>query len=139
MIFEETVVLTRPFDEALDAVKAAFASVGFGTLTEIDMQKTLKSKIDKDLEGYTIIGACNPKLAARALDVDRQIGVLLPCNVVVRQVGENVVVEVMDPGLMASITGNDDVVPIAAEARQLVNTALETLMATPVLSTEAPG
>jgi uncharacterized protein (DUF302 family) len=110
-------------------VKAAFGAVGFGTLTEIDMQNTLKVKIDKDIDRHVIIGVCNPNLASRALEAEPQIGVLLPCNVVVRQSGDDVIVEAMDPGLMASMTGNDDMAPIAAEARTLVNNALGRLTA----------
>lgn len=129
MIFEETVILSKPFIEAVDDVKAAFAAVGFGTLTEIDMQATLKAKIDHDIEPHVIIGACNPTLASRALQADPQIGVLLPCNVVIRQSGADVIVEAMDPGLMATITGNDDITSIATEARTLVNVALSQLTA----------
>lgn len=129
MVFEETVILSTPFAEAVDDVKAAFAAVGFGTLTEIDMQATLKAKIGADLDPHVIIGACNPMLANRALQADPQIGVLLPCNVVVRQAGDDVIVEAMDPGLMASISGNEDISPIADEARILVNDALDRLTA----------
>ena len=129
MIFEETVVMSKPFDEALEQVKAAFAAEGFGTLTEIDMQATLKQKLDKDMGRYVIVGACNPHLASRALDAIPQIGVLLPCNVVVRESDGDVVVEAMDPGLMGSITGNDQVVTIADEARGLINNALGRLNA----------
>lgn len=98
----ETVVLSRPFDEVLAAVKAAFAAEGFGTLTEIDLQATLKTKVNKSMDRYTIVGACNPELASRAIDVTPQIGVLLPCNVVVREADGDVVVEPMGPGLLAS-------------------------------------
>lgn len=124
MIYEETVVLSQPFDEALDQVKAAFAAEGFGTLTEIDMQAALKEKIGKEIDRYVIVGACNPNLAGRALDAEPQIGVLLPCNVVVRQHDGDVIVEAMDPGLMATMTGNSQVAPIADEARTLINNAL---------------
>jgi uncharacterized protein (DUF302 family) len=127
MIYEEVVVLSTPFDESLAKVKEAFAAEGFGTLTEIDMQATLAKKIGKEMDRYTIVGACNPKLASRALDVVPQIGVLLPCNVVVRETVEGVAVEAMDPGLMASVTGSDDITPIADEARQLVSNALRRL------------
>jgi uncharacterized protein (DUF302 family) len=125
MIYEEALVVTRPFDEVLSEVKAAFAAEGFGTLTEIDMQATLKQKIDRDMGRYVIVGACNPQLASRALDVVPQIGVLLPCNVVVREDGGDVIVEAMDPGLMANITGSDEMAPIAADARRLVSNALD--------------
>jgi uncharacterized protein (DUF302 family) len=108
-------------------VKAAFAAEGFGTLTEIDLQATLQDKIGKEMDRYVIVGACNPQLASRAIDAEPQIGVLLPCNVAVREVPDGVVVEAMDPGLMASVTGNPDVEPIAAEARRLVNQALARL------------
>lgn len=128
MIVEQAVVISKPFDEAVSSVKEAFAAEGFGTLTEIDLQATLKAKIDKDIDRYVIIGACNPNLAGQAVDVVPQIGVLLPCNVVVRESEGDVIVEAMDPGLMASVTGNPDVAPIADEARRLVNNALARLM-----------
>lgn len=124
MVFEETVVLSQPFDEVLETVRSAFAAEGFGTLTEIDLQATLRRKTGKQIDRYTIIGACNPQLASRALDVVPQIGVLLPCNVVVRECDGDVVVEAMDPGLMANVTGSDDMAPIAADARMLVSRAL---------------
>lgn len=124
MIYEESLVLSKPFDEVLAEVKAAFGAEGFGTLTEIDLQATLKAKLGKEMGRYTIVGACNPELASKAVDLVPQIGVLLPCNVVVRQSGEHVVVEAMDPGLMGSVTGNDDVAAIAADARQLVGNAI---------------
>ena len=129
MIFEETVVLDLPFDEALARTKEAFAAEGFGTLTEIDVQATLAEKIGKEMDAYVIVGACNPTLAGQALDAEPQIGVLLPCNVVVRQSGDSVVVEAMDPGLMATIVGTDPIRPIADEARRLVGSALERLSA----------
>ncbi len=129
MIYEETVVMSMGFDEALAKVKEAFAQQGFGTLTEIDVQQVLRTKIGKEMGRYVIVGACNPNLASRALDEVPQIGVLLPCNVVVREAEGGVVVEAMDPGLMASITGRDGVRPIADEARELVSNALDSLQA----------
>jgi uncharacterized protein (DUF302 family) len=127
MIYEEAIVVSKPFDEVLDAVKASFAAEGFGTLTEIDMQATLKAKVDRDMGRYVIVGACNPQLASRALDVVPEIGVLLPCNVVVREWNGSVMVEAMDPGLMANISGSDAMPPIAADARRLVSNALDRL------------
>lgn len=129
MVYEETVVLDMPFAEAVEAVKVAFAESGFGTLTEIDLQQTLHAKVGKEMEHYVIIGACNPKLASAALDAEPLIGVLLPCNVVVREVEGRVYVDAMDPGLMASMTGSEELEPIAAEARQLVNEALRNVAA----------
>jgi uncharacterized protein (DUF302 family) len=129
MIFEETVVLSVPFDEALARTKAEFAAQGFGTLTEIDVQATLAERTGKEMGRYVLVGACNPDLAGRALDLEPQIGVLLPCNVVVREAEGSVVVEAMDPGLMATIVGTEAIRPIADEARRLVGIALERLAA----------
>ena len=111
MVFEESVVLDRPFDEVLAKVKTEFAAAGFGTLTEIDLQRTLHDKIGKEMDRYVIVGACNPKLAAAALDAEPLIGVLLPCNVIVREVDGQVSVDAMDPGLMATMTGEASVEP----------------------------
>jgi len=127
MVFEETVVLTGPFDEVLAATKAALAEHGFGTLTEIDMQATLAAKIDKQIDRYVIVGACNPSLAGAALDVEPHVGVLLPCNVVVRAVDDTVHVDALDPGLMVSMTSRDELAPIAADARRLMGEALTSL------------
>ena len=129
MVFEESVVLAIPFAEALAATQAALADHGFGVLTEIDMQQPLKAKVDKDMERYVILGACNPKLASAALDVEPHVGVLLPCNVVVRQVDDTVHVDALDPGLMVSMTSRDELAPIAAVARRLLGEALAALVA----------
>ena len=130
MVFEETVVINGPFDEVLAATKSALADHGFGVLTEIDMQHTLRSKIDKQIGRYVILGACNPKLAGAALDVEPQVGALLPCNVVVHEVEGTVHVDALDPGLMVSMTSRDELAPIAAEARRLIGDALTALAAT---------
>jgi uncharacterized protein (DUF302 family) len=127
MVFEESVILTMPFDEALAHVKSAFAAEGFGTLTEIVVQATLATKIGKPMDRYVIVGACNPNLASRALDAEPLIGVLLPCNVVLRDVGGGVAVDAMDPWLMATIVGSEAIRPIADEARRLVSQAMERL------------
>ena len=129
MILEPAVTLDMEFDEALPVVKAALAEQGFGTLTEIDVKATLHAKIGKEIEPYVIIGACNPNLAGRALDVQRRIGSLLPCNVVVRQSGDGVLVEAMDPALMSQVTGEEAIGPIAAEAESLLRAAMEKLAA----------
>lgn len=129
MVFEETVVLTGPFDEVVAATKAALADHGFGVLTTIDMQETLKAKVGKEMDRYVILGACNPNLASAALDVEPHVGVLLPCNVVVRQVDDTVHVDALDPGLMVSMTSRDELAPIAADARRLIGEALAALVA----------
>lgn len=129
MILEPVVTLDMDLDEALPIVKEALAEQGFGTLTEIDVQATLDAKIGKQIEPYVIIGACNPHLAGRALDVQRQIGALLPCNVVVRKQGAGVVVEAMDPALMSQVSGDRAIAPIAEEAESLLRSAMEKLRA----------
>lgn len=98
--------LPLPFTEAVERTRGALAAQGFGVLTEIDVTATLKAKLDEDMEPYLILGACNPQLAHRALGVQRQIGLLLPCNVVVRSApgnAEHTLVEAMNPALMVQV------------------------------------
>lgn len=100
--------LHTSFPDAVDRTTKALADQGFGVLTTIDVKATLKQKLGADMEDYLILGACNPALAHRALGIDRQIGQLLPCNVVVRSdptEGDAVLVEAMDPQLMVKVTG----------------------------------
>jgi uncharacterized protein (DUF302 family) len=127
MVFEESVVLSVPFDDAVAEVKKSLAAEGFGTLTEIDVQATLEEKIGKQIARYVILGACNPNLASRALDIEPRIGVLLPCNVVVREAKDGVLVEAMDPGVMSSLIGREEMRPVADEARRLIGNALNRL------------
>jgi uncharacterized protein (DUF302 family) len=106
------------FDEALRRVTAALADEGFGILTEIDVAATMKKKLDRDMPAYRILGACNPPFAARALDAEPSIGLLMPCNVVVRADGPaQVHVEFMDPLPMFRLTGRAEVEPLANEVR----------------------
>jgi len=114
--------------EARERVEAALAEQGFGVLTEIDVAATLKNKIGKDIPPQLILGACNPVLADRALTAETSIGLLLPCNVVLRSTGEHrTIVEALDPAVMVTITGNTDLEPVATEARAKLTAALETL------------
>jgi uncharacterized protein (DUF302 family) len=128
MEYGKTVRLSAGFGEAVPKVKEAFAAQGFGTLTEIDVQATLKSKIDADIEPYVILGSCNPQLAHRALEVTRDIGLLLPCNVVVRGDGDGVIVQALDPAIIASLPGDPALQPIADEAGRRIDAALEFLV-----------
>lgn len=91
MVLEETVVLDLPFDEALAATRSALVDNGFGVLTVIDVWQTLRAKVDNDMDRYVILGACNPSLASAALDVEPNVGVLPPCNVVVREIAGGLV------------------------------------------------
>ncbi|MCA2241418.1 MULTISPECIES: DUF302 domain-containing protein [Mycobacterium] len=101
--------LHTSFEDAVERTTKALADQGFGVLTTIDVKATLKQKLGEEMENYLILGACNPALAHRALGIDRQIGQLLPCNVVVRSDpagdGDAVLIEAMDPQLMVNVTG----------------------------------
>ncbi len=123
------VVLEAGLEETEARTRSALAAEGFGILTEIDVKATLKQKIDVDRPGYKILGACNPPLANRALNADEEIGLLLPCNVVVFEHESGTVVEALDPGIMSSVTDAPEMVEIAAEARAKLARAMESLEA----------
>ena len=107
------------FDQAVEKVTAALKDEGFGILTEIDVKATLRKKLDVDFRRYVILGACNPNLAHRALEAEPQIGLLLPCNVVVQEAPEGrVVVSIADPRAMFTMVDNAAVAPVAAEAEE---------------------
>lgn len=129
MEYGMTVRLRAPFAQSIDQVRAALQEQGFGILTEIDVKATMREKLGEDMEDYVILGACNPPLAHRALGVDRRIGLLLPCNVVVRADGEETIVEALDPQVMVTVAGKDDLAPVADEATRRLQTALDALAA----------
>jgi uncharacterized protein (DUF302 family) len=110
-------VVDLPYEEADRRVREELQQEGFGVLTEIDVRATLKQKLDVDFPPYVILGACNPPLAHRALTEEPDIGLLLPCNVVVRTAGGRTVVEALDPVTQLEVTGNPDLVPLAQEVR----------------------
>jgi uncharacterized protein (DUF302 family) len=117
-----------PFDAAVQRVTDALASVGFGVLTDIDVQATMKKKLGLEMAPYRILGACNPLFASRALAIEPQIGALLPCNVVVREEeGGAVRVEVMDPNAVLTLVDRPDVAELAIEVRGLLVQALDRL------------
>jgi len=119
--------LEEPFDEVLPKVRESLAQSGFGILTEIDIKKTLKNKIDVDVEEQVILGACNPRFAYQGLQVEPSLGVLLPCNVVVRRTGEITVVEAVDPEAMFTVTKNPEMEPLADQVRTALKEALDRL------------
>ena len=113
-----TTTLDISIDEADERVRAALAAEGFGVLTEIDVQATLREKLDVERTPYRILGACNPPLAHRSLTIDPDIGLLLPCNVVLQDVEGTTQVSVVDPSLMATATDIAELADVAAEARE---------------------
>ncbi len=119
--------LDHPFDEAMARVRAALKEQGFGVLTEIDVQQTLHEKLGVAFRRYAILGACNPPLAHRALQAELDIGLLLPCNVVLYEEGAGTTVRVMDPQAALSLVDNPAIAPVAAEARARLEQALDAL------------
>jgi uncharacterized protein (DUF302 family) len=112
-----TLKLHTEYDTTLQRVTDALKAEGFGVLTEIDVQATLKKKLDVDFRKYKILGACNPALAYRALSAAPEIGLLLPCNVTVAQVDDGIEVGIIDPIGMMGFISHPDLEPIAEEAR----------------------
>lgn len=128
MSYTLSATVNHPFAPTLVATRSALADQGFGVLTEIDLAATLKAKLDADIPAQVILGACRPPLAYAAVQADPSIGLLLPCNVVVRELGDNTtLVEALDPGTMVTLTGNTDLADIAAEARERLSAALSAL------------
>ncbi len=116
------------FDAAVQRVTEELSKVGFGVLTDIDVQATMRKKLGQEMPPYRILGACNPPLASKAIAAEPQIGALLPCNVVVRQDAQGAVhVEAMDPRSVLALVDHPDVPALAAEVRQRLEQALGAL------------
>ncbi len=123
-----SVTLEAGYQESVERTRAALAEQGFGVLTEIDVSATMKAKLGKDMAPHVILGACNPPLAHQALSVEPSIGLLLPCNVVVRSLdATHTLVEAMDPAVMVTATGNPELAGVAEQARERLVAALNTL------------
>jgi uncharacterized protein (DUF302 family) len=121
------VTTRRSFDDAIRRVTELLAEQGFGVLTEIDVQATLKKKLDLDTRPYRILGACNPPFAHRALSAEPHVGVLLPCNVVVWDEGDHRVVAAMEPRIMAALVDSDEVRSVGDEVSLRLHKVLEQL------------
>lgn len=119
--------LAVPFADALARTKAALAEEGFGVLSEIDVRATFKAKLGVDFEGYTILGACNPTLAHRALAAEHELGLLLPCNVIVHDHDGASAVSIVDPAAMLGVVDNDDLRAVAREAKGRLERVVERL------------
>jgi uncharacterized protein (DUF302 family) len=117
--------LDLPFDEVVARIRKQLATEGFGVLTEIDVQATLRHKLDLEVEPYMILGACNPNLASEGLAIEPDLGVLLPCNVVVRRQGGHTHVAAMEPASALKLADNPDLEPLAAEAQARITRAVE--------------
>lgn len=128
-------VLDVPFVVAVAKTRAALADQGFGILTEINVKETMKTKLDEDMEDYVILGACNPPLAHQALGINREIGLLLPCNVVVRTHPDDPgssIVDAMNPDLMVDVSGEAGLVPVAKAATEKLEAAIAALDGQPI-------
>lgn len=121
-----SVTVPLSHDVALERTRAALAAEGFGVLTEIDMRTTLRKKLDVDFRPYTILGACNPPLAYQAVLAERDIGLLLPCNLIVYagDADGTSVVAAMDPVQALQLTGRDDIAALATEVRVRIERVL---------------
>lgn len=128
MSYGMSVRLPTGFASTVDRVRAALAAQGFGVLTEIDLRATMRQKLGVEMADYLILGACNPPLAHQAVEADPDIGLLLPCNVVVRAEGpDTTVVQALDPQVMVSVSGRAGLQPVADEAARRLRAALDTL------------
>ena len=119
--------LETSFDKTLEKTREALKNAGFGVLTEIDMKKTLKEKLDVDFRNYVILGACNPPLAHQALQEDLDIGLLLPCNVVVYESNDGAVVAAIVAKKMMSVTGNPNLETTAETVNEKLRSVIENL------------
>ncbi len=114
-----------PFEEAVERVRTELKTEGFGVLCEIDVQATMREKLGVEGEPYLILGACNPPLAHQALQAEPELGVLLPCNVIVYERDGKTQISAIDPERMLSIVGNEQLGPVAAEVKERLGAVVE--------------
>lgn len=119
--------LNIPFENIVEKIRNGLKEEGFGILTEIDVKETLKKKLDVDYPNYKILGACNPPLAKKALDIDKEVGTLLPCNVIIYEIDQGVQVSIQRPTEMMKILNNKDLNEVAQEAESRLTKVIENL------------
>lgn len=127
MSYGTAVTIDARFADTVARVRDELKVEGFGVLTEIDLTAAMRDKLDRQIEDYVILGACNPPLAYQALAADRSIGLLLPCNVVVRASDAGTVVEALDPQIMVEVTGNPQLKAVADDAAARLRRVLQRL------------
>jgi uncharacterized protein (DUF302 family) len=119
--------LELPYEQAVEKVSQALAEEGFGVLTQIDVRQTLRQKLDAEFRRYVILGACHPALAHRALAADLEVGLLLPCNVIVYEEGGGSQVAILHPLAMVELIPHPDLQPVAQEAQERLQRVLQNL------------
>lgn len=119
--------LSLSYEEAIERTTAALKAEGFGVLTQIDVKTTMKQKLDVDFRRYIILGACNPSLAHRALSIELEIGLLLPCNVIVYEEGEGSTVAIVDPAVMLGVGRSPGLAAVGEEATARLRRVLASL------------
>lgn len=129
MAYGTSITVDAPFAPTVQRVREELRTEGFGVLTEIDVAATMADRLGEHMEDYVILGACNPPLAHQALEADRSIGLLLPCNIVVRQADGATVVEALDPHLMSTLSGAHDLTAPAEDAAARLGRVLDRLRA----------
>jgi uncharacterized protein (DUF302 family) len=124
-----TVTVSMPFGEAVAATRAALADEGFGVLTEIDMQATMKAKLDEEYPPLLILGACNPTFAHKAMAIAPEVATLVPCNVVLRETSDGVQVQTVDPQMLVDVTAAPELAPLAEDLRARLDRVFAALSA----------
>ncbi len=121
----DRIIADADFDAVDDRLRNALAENGFGVLTEIDVAATMKKKLDADMPPYRILGACNPQMAYKAIGIEPRVGAMLPCNVILRQVGKDVEISAIDPEASMQAIDNADLKAVAAQVRDMLKTAVD--------------
>ncbi len=120
-------VINANFEEVDERVRHALGERGFGVLTEIDVKATMKKKLDRDMSGYRILGACNPEMAWEAIGLEPRAGAMLPCNVILREVAEGVEVSAVDPVASMSAIDNDELKQVAGKVRDMLSEVVQAI------------